>query len=809
MNSSSEIDKQETAPLRPAIRIILWIFGIVLPAAALIIEALYHLFAGIFFDPLPTFFHGILIALVPLSVFLSLKLLTNPADHKLAAYSTKISLLNGLAAGVAGFYAIIFIPLTPMAIIAIIYFLFGLLALAPLSGFLSTLYCRFKLSRQFPGITKPFYSGLIAAFLLLLLFEMPTVITQVGIEMATAQDKATRHRGITLLRNFGSTEEMLRACYIRNDSWPGLAGLFLVNSRSSTPAYAREVFYRVTGEKFNRYPPPHTRPNFFDWDADQGMLDVGGKSPDLHLIQSRLDGSADADAALAYLEWTLEFQNNHQNRQLEARCIIQLPPGAVTTRATLWINGEPREAAFGGRGQVVEAYQKIVRQRRDPLLITSAGPDRILVQCFPIAPRGQQMKIRVGFTTPLQIDRPDEAKLPMPYISERNFNFSEDLSQSTWIESKQPFRATAGDDFSADRNGEYYVLRNQAAAVGSGDNAAVIASPGIIILKRSPEVTQSWSAQHRLADQAIVQEIYPLQQMQPQHLVLAIDGSAYMAARRAVLVELLRMIPEGCPVTLFLGGDTLTTLRSGSGTAGTLSLDEIVREIQDYPFIGGQDNVPALTAAWEAAIRTPGSSLLWLHGPQALTLTNPSALMQYFERGQQQPELCFYPLIPGSNALLKNFDRNFNFRQIPPTGNPVADLDRFIGQLFRRSDVYAFRRYQAGMKELVKLPGNLQKTSDHLTRLWAFDEIKSHITAREDSLARGLAIDYQLVTPVSGAVVLENMNQYREAGLEPVEPGTVPSIPEPETWALIIIVLLAFGWMWLRSRQGGPLWHLG
>jgi len=53
-----------------------------------------------------------------------------------------------------------------------------------------------------------------------------------------------------------------------------------------------------------------------------------------------------------------------------------------------------------------------------------------------------------------------------------------------------------------------------------------------------------------------------------------------------------------------------------------------------------------------------------------------------------------------------------------------------------------------------------------------------------------MATAYQLVTPVSGAVVLETKEQYEAAGLEPVKPGSVPTIPEPETWAMIIVALL-------------------
>ena len=85
------------------------------------------------------------------------------------------------------------------------------------------------------------------------------------------------------------------------------------------------------------------------------------------------------------------------------------------------------------------------------------------------------------------------------------------------------------------------------------------------------------------------------------------------------------------------------------------------------------------------------------------------------------------------------------------------------------------------------------QTSDHLARLWANQQIGEHLRAgskdRESLIA--LAQEYQLVTPISGAVVLETAAQYEAAGLNPVKVQSVPTIPEPETWLLIVVVLLA------------------
>ena len=59
---------------------------------------------------------------------------------------------------------------------------------------------------------------------------------------------------------------------------------------------------------------------------------------------------------------------------------------------------------------------------------------------------------------------------------------------------------------------------------------------------------------------------------------------------------------------------------------------------------------------------------------------------------------------------------------------------------------------------------------------------------------------YRLVTPVSGAVVLETKQQYEESGLTPASQATVPTVPEPHEWAMIIVALATLAWLvWRRQ----------
>jgi len=67
--------------------------------------------------------------------------------------------------------------------------------------------------------------------------------------------------------------------------------------------------------------------------------------------------------------------------------------------------------------------------------------------------------------------------------------------------------------------------------------------------------------------------------------------------------------------------------------------------------------------------------------------------------------------------------------------------------------------------------------------------------------AVALATEYRLVTPVSGAVVLETQQQYDQSNLTPVSQATVPTIPEPHEWALGLIACAALAWFVCRNRQ--------
>jgi hypothetical protein len=98
-----------------------------------------------------------------------------------------------------------------------------------------------------------------------------------------------------------------------------------------------------------------------------------------------------------------------------------------------------------------------------------------------------------------------------------------------------------------------------------------------------------------------------------------------------------------------------------------------------------------------------------------------------------------------------------------------------------------------------------KESSGHLARLWANEEVNRLVRDHRRDSAVQLAGKHQLVTLVSGAVVLETKQQFDQAGLQPVNPETVPAVPEP---GAMILLLVAVGVMclmrfrrWIVSRR--------
>jgi hypothetical protein len=257
-------------------------------------------------------------------------------------------------------------------------------------------------------------------------------------------------------------------------------------------------------------------------------------------------------------------------------------------------------------------------------------------------------------------------------------------------------------------------------------------------------------------------------------------------------------------------GEIMMLLADGNGAyeegasqkAITGSPAELARELDRVTFTGGADNVPALARAWDLAVQSPNNSaIVWIHSPQLMQLRPVEELRQRWERRPDGPILHVVQTGIGPDRVEEKLDGVFSVEPVPRMGQLQSDLEKLFAQLSGRVKTLEFVRSN---EKLAQLPNssNGKETSGHLARIWAHDEVRRLMTSRDEKSledATQLAVAYQIVTPVSGAVVLETEEQYTAAGLQPVAPGTVPTIPEPEMVMLIVIVAAFL--LWLLYRQ--------
>jgi hypothetical protein len=774
---------------------VLLLLGVVLPLITIVFELVTGMSAGVLFDPFPNWFQVLAVALVP-ATNLWIWFAGRARDGR---RRTLLGWLNGAALGICVYYSILYLPFLPFACFGVIFFGLGLIPLGPYYALAATLMLRATYRKRVGESTLPGAGkGALAAFGLLVLLQLPSAVTYYGMARASSDDADTKRHGVQVLRRFGDREFMLRACYglLRREVYFDPVRLIAAGRQYTSTDQAREVYYRATGKPFNSVPAPplYTRAGRwnvleeeFTWDDALGGEAVAGRVKGLSLLSSRMDAVAEPDAALVYCEWTMEFKNISR-QQREARAQIAMPPGAVVSRVTLWINGEDREAAFGGRAQVRRAYQEVaVQQRRDPVLVTTCGPDRVLMQCFPVPPEGGVMKVRIGITAPLALESLDQGRFVWPRFLERNFGISADLKHALWIES--PTRLSGGAEVAASATGAHPFAAHEAVM-----ESELAASPKTIEVYRSREVVTVWTPTDE-PGRIIRQTIQPAPPATPARLVVVLDGSVGMESSAQEVAEALVEVPETMEIGVIIANDRQQQFNAKPQKATPAVIREIQKDLGQVHFAGGQDNMPALEAAWDLADAFEGGVVLWVHQPQPVLLSAESGLRQRIERTATQTRLFELQTRNGPDRIVEKLDGLSAVEHAMRLGSVRSDVEQLLARWGGKTLGFKLIREQTGTSiEATNGP----QVGKHIERLWARDEASRLAAKRRSDEAVKLAAGNQLVTPLTGAVVLETQQQYDRHELKPADPKTVPAIPEPNTLSLVGVGILA--WMLRRNR---------
>jgi hypothetical protein len=780
--------------------------GVLLPLHSLVMELLTHACAAEFFDPIPTWRHVVLVALMPLGLALLWVAKRRDQEERWKRLGT---VAHGVMLGSVLLYVAAMGPmnlfgvmLLPFAVVAIFEPMFPLLILALIGPLAALVVWLGSLRRVWRWHERRLWiGGLLAGGVLVIVAELPMVLMHERLLAAEThlRDVEREPEAFEVLRTPGNEAFLHRLCYSGGgpkdfgplghifDSQQGLGGMLFKNWGLRTSSFnietLRSIHFRVTGTPFSDLPPPRgtvgmrrgldfiedSSMDAFAWDGERGGDEVGARIRGLSLATSRLDWHVDAPSALAHGEWTLEFHNEHANAQ-EARCQMLLPPGGCVSRLTLWIEGEPREAAFGAKSAVKAAYKQVVQvESRDPVMVNMVGPDRVMTQCFPVPPKGV-MKIRLGITAP------SEHGLPMPLIIDRNFSIAGGLKHAVWVQSKSPLEdnSEAADAVKAKDGSWSWQEEVRHAQI---DELAFHA-------KEAP-APKVWTEDPLAGTEPkfVVRELSEAPAVK-KRLMVVIDASAKLAPHAALLRSALEKLPADTLEAIFVSTDA--------------EAEEVkAADLNAQTFRGGRDAVPALKAALKRC-RQAGEdcAIVWLHGPQPVDMTGKEAIQQLLERDAAPPVIHAIGLVPGRNKLLEDLYDSSAIQG----GSRWDGTEKSLLESMTASSS-ASRKYSRA----DQAPADAPQVWEQLARHAVFTEVMAAFRGRDrvPEVQAQKAAQHQLVTPYSGAVVLETQAQYDRAGLKPVDGNTTPQIPTsgaPEPSRTLLLIMGLIGLVGRRRR---------
>lgn len=481
--------------------------------------------------------------------------------------------------------------------------------------------------------------------------------------------------------------------------------------------------------------------------------------------QSEWTITAEPRAAVARIDWELVVEG--RNRFLDKAWFeLQLPPGAVASSLSSWIDDEERPAAFASDGRAKKAFDTVVARRLDPVLLREVGPRRLWLQLFPLAAHLPPMRVRVGITVPLRRDG-EALLLSLPEVL--------DHTCTPLVGDVHTLRVLRGD--------------------GPVDKRTVegndLATP-VPIAGGFARVTCA-----RDADGFVVQTLAPVEQTAalrvPKPLVVVFDASYSTATARDDLLALVQSLPRGRQ--LFLYAAYGSGLQRHEGLVGD---DTLVAWLRSQPFLGGADPRPALAAATAEAAALGVAEVLWFHGGSCHLLPGQDPAWAKGVLVQAVP----LSRSPQQLYQLEAFQSQLVTAPLRPLANTQRWLQQFVEFDATNGSADGFVRT---FTRATTPPADAIVVDDQLVRLWAASEARER-RQRGDATATGLAASYRVVTAGASAVVLERREQYDEHKLEPgaitgrEPPGLLGGqpVPEPATWLLLGSGLAVIAW---RQRR--------
>lgn len=727
------------------------LFGIVMPVFAIVFgtilsfEGIWRLFL---LHPVETLLEAAMVLVTP---YANLKCWSSICYND-QRRPMRLGLLNGFSAGVsllvfiiaAASFALQY-PLIDSATGVGHQIEMAILALSAISSLVVSLFLtntmrKSKITRD-AKLRTVLYSAAGAGLALtsMMIAEARPTQIRVAESMALSDDLSEKETGLRILRSLNAEREIKMNC--ADSHTAGLAGMFLPLNADEE----RRLYFAATGKPYR----DRQSTNMSLMSNDYLRRHVVGPVVDgLSLHRSAIHGDLHPNTLSSSLNWTFVFKNKSYTAQ-QARAELALPEGAVISDLTLWIDGRPTSGAFSATdsarnasGENSDAFNGAtwISDKADmPALITDLGRGRYLLQASPVPGRGE-LKVSVSITEPIKIDAANKATLGIPHFIDSNFALAG--QHQLRLRSPQPMQSTLKSiksDVTAD-----------GASTLSGDLAeADISNSTFSVRLAQPQSFQYSVAGDKYSGGYIVQERKERAVSAPKHLVVVVDASERMKKHCAEVVAALKKIPAEIKTSVLLAGDR--------DDAKALPLEDALKVLKEENFVGGQDNLHGIVAGAELAGESSGGAVMWIHGPQP-GFNDEMYIMAPYAVAPKFYELALDDCLTDANEFFKNHREIGPFTAVERGGPLQDDLESFFTKWVsgaRQTYIDSHRVAQLPAGALAIQSQLSIQENNEVAILQASTEVRKLIAQGKLTDAAKLGIRYHIVTPVSGAAVMQ------------------------------------------------------
>ena len=427
-------------------------------------------------------------------------------------------------------------------------------------------------------------TGVILSVLALGGTEARSIFIKFYEQEATAGSVTEKPDALNALRAIGAASELRMDINVPRSS--GLTGMFTQSDQSTR----KQLYFALTAKPYRALQdlPSQDEGNGSLVDAPNDPYFsthvVGSELPGLSLLRSQVSGSLNAKTLTSNLDWTFVFKNKNFSDE-EARAEIALPPGAVISNMTLWMNGEPKGASVAPNEAAEGAYKWVVVSKRDPALLTYIGRGRVLLQCYPV-PANKEMKVQISITAPMKLDTGTEASLTFPRVLSANF-------------AKPKFddlRLLSSDKLSLPCVNLHKFALPGGDTVYSGKLEDETLNRSALSIEATPPLSVgSYAALDRVRGGYAVESVKEVENNSPKQLVVVVDGSETLKANAKDISNMLRTVSKTIPTSAIIVNS------DQEDSTQPLPAEKAAHELDTMKFEGGHDNLPALLAAAELA----------------------------------------------------------------------------------------------------------------------------------------------------------------------------------------------------------------